>query len=108
MTLRIVDLANLTAVIGSRRIEIAQTHRAQSVSAAISPERVFEKKLRRPIGIDRLARRLLDNRNLLRDAVHSAGRGKHEAANTGVHGAIQETERRDDIVPEILARVFDR
>jgi hypothetical protein len=29
-------------------------------------------------------------------------------ADTGVHGAVQEAERRDNIIPEILARVLDR
>src|SRR6202023_228395 len=103
VSLWIMQFANLAAVIGSRGVEVAQTHRAQSVSATVSLKRVFEKKLRRAIGIDRLARRQLGNRNLLGDAVDSAGGGKHEAANSGVHRAVQEAERRDDIVPEILA-----
>src|ERR1039458_4682681 len=59
VSFRIVDLANLAAFIGSRSVEIAQAHRAQSVSAAVRLERVFEKKLLSAIGIDRLARRLL-------------------------------------------------
>src|SRR5216684_3816216 len=92
MSLRIVQFANLAAVIGSRGVEIAQTDRAQSVSAAVSFERVFDKKLRGAIGIDGLTRRLLRNRNLLGDAVHGASGGKHKAADTGVHGAVQEAE----------------
>src|SRR5208337_4644660 len=58
MSFRVVELANLAAVVftvcGARCVEVAQTHRAESVSAAVSLEGVFEKKLRRSIGIDRL------------------------------------------------------
>ena len=62
--LRVVEFADLAAFIGSRSVEIAQAYRAQSVGAAVSLERVFEKKLGRAIGIDRLARRLLRERNV--------------------------------------------
>ena len=112
MRFRVVHLANLAAfvftVFCSRSVEIAQTHRAQSVSAAIGLERVLEKKLGRAIGIHRLARRLLGDRNLSGDAVHGAAGGKYEASNAGVQRGVQQAERREDVVPEIFARVLDR
>src|SRR5260370_41517724 len=65
MSLRIGQFANLAAVIGSRSIEIAQTHRAQSEGAAVRLERVFEQQPRCAIGLHRLAQRRLGSRRLL-------------------------------------------
>src|SRR5208282_2260681 len=110
----IVKLANLAAFIGSGSVEIAQPHRAESIGAVVSLERIFEKKLRRAIGIYRLARGLLGYRNLdrnfdrksdrnlldwnlLGDAVYGTGGGKHEVPDTGVQRGVQEAERASDI-----------
>src|SRR5208282_5354819 len=45
VSLRIVELARLATFIGSRGVEVAQSHRAQSVRAVVSLERIFETKL---------------------------------------------------------------
>jgi len=84
MSFRIVELANFAAFVGPGGVEITETHRAQSVSAAVSLQRVFKKKFRCAVGIHRFARGPLGNRTLFGDAVHSAAGGKHEAANAGV------------------------
>src|SRR5208282_3011730 len=49
VSFRVMDFANLAALVGSGSVEITQTHRAQSVSTAIRRKRVFEKQFRRPI-----------------------------------------------------------
>jgi hypothetical protein len=102
-----VNLTNLAALSGSRGVEIPETHRTQSVRA-VRLERVFKKKLRRAIGIDRRTRRLLRDRNLCRNAVHGATGRKHETANPSVQSGVQKTQCRGHIVAEILARILHR
>jgi len=53
MGFRMVQFADFSAGIGSASVEIPQPYRSQSVSAAVSLERTFEKKLGNAIGIDR-------------------------------------------------------
>ena len=108
MSFRIVELANFAAFVGPGGVEITETHRAQSVSAAVSLQRVFKKKFRCAVGIHRFARGPLGDRTLFGDAVHSAAGGEHEAANTGVQRGVQQGERAENVVPEIFARVLDR
>src|SRR5271169_7165193 len=108
VSFRVVDFADLTAFVGSRSVEITQTHGSQSVSSAVSRKRVFEKKLRRAIGVDWRARRLLRNWNLLDrslpgNTVHSTARGKYNAADASFQRGVQQAKRTENIIPEILA-----
>jgi len=108
-----MEFATLATLVGSGGIEIAQTHRAQAVGATVGCERVFEKKLGGAIGIDRLARRLLGDRNLrervlLWDAIDGAAGGKDETADPGVQRGVQQAKGGENVVVEILARVFYR
>src|SRR6266550_8572115 len=103
-----MQLTDLAAVIGSGGVEVAQTGGTQAVSAIIGLKRILTKKFGSAIGIDRLARIVLGDRNLRRLAIDSTRRRKHKPADAGVECGIQQAKSGLDIVTEILARVLDR
>src|SRR5580658_6486271 len=100
-----MEFSNLSALVGSGGVEVAQAHVAQSVRPIVSFERILEEKFGSPVGIDRLPRRIFGDRNFFWCSIHRARRGENELSHSGVQRGIQQRESRLRIVLEINARV---
>lgn len=101
----VVEFADLSAVVGSGGIEVAQAGRPQAVSSVVGFERVFKKQFGGTVGVNWLARRLLRDGNTLGSSVDGARGRKDKMAHTRISGGIEQGEGIGDIVPEIFARV---
>jgi len=90
--------SEFTVGIGSRRIEVPQSYRADSVSALEVRERVLDRQFRLPVRIDGRRRVRLYERNLGRLTVNGTGRGKYKVPAPLRPHRLESGERPSDVV----------
>src|ERR1022692_1930139 len=102
-----MQFSDLSALVSSGGVEVAQAHVAQSVRAVISFESILEEELRSPIGIHGMPRRILGNGDFLGHSVHCASRGKNKPSHSRVQRGIQQRQSRLCIVLKINPWIQD-
>src|SRR5579863_8053927 len=73
MRLRIMVFPNLSALVGSRSVEISKGDEAQAVGMAVRFQRIFQRQLGGAVGIHRLTRTGLGDGRFVRSAIDGGG-----------------------------------
>src|SRR5256885_2009455 len=106
MRFRFMQFANFAAFIGSRGIEIPQTHKTQPVGAAVGFQRVFEGQFGSAVRIDWIPECVLGDRDFRLIAVDRTTRREDEVRNLSIYDGVQQAKCSGYVIVEILARIL--
>src|SRR5271170_2421911 len=108
VSLRAMNLAHQAVFIGTRRIEIAESDKTNSVGPIVSTQSLLEREFGGAIGIDRQLRRILGYGHLCRRAVGGASRRENKLPDIRLQYRVQQGESGDKVVLKILSGIEDR
>src|SRR4051794_34050599 len=108
MGFRIMDLPNLTDVIGARRIEVAQTPISQPIGPPVRFQGIFKKQFGRSVWVYRGSNIILRNGHQIGASIDGAGGGENKSLNFRVNSRIQKSEGCLYVVFEVLAWILNR
>ena len=102
----IIILYALAAFIGSGGVEIPQTHKTQTIGAAVGFQRMFEGQFGSAVRIDWIPECVFGDRDFRLIAVDRATRRKDEVGNLSVCNGVQQRQRSGYVIIEIFAWIL--